>query len=310
MKPSQVGICLFIILLIYIQIPALALGSPDIEIISFETAPSAIPGEEQYIEYVCWNSGNYTSGPLQLTYYLSTDDILSPRDLIVARYRVPSLQPGEERMIYTTELIEATVPLTMYYPILEIVPTQRGLEDINPENNIFIAPQIKITESMNLPREWVNEKTSKILFLKTNEERELRRRAPLVYNEMLAAISQGHTDDMAERDYFDHLTPEGKDPHDRAVDYGYPYERDREDGTKVYGIGENIARFGTGKGVDVEGFGYVNPDDPIQLADIALTLFLKSASHKETLISPLYREIGISATLAKDGQYYIGQNLG
>ena len=310
MKPSQVGISLCIILLMYIQVPTLALGSPDIEIISFETAPSAIPGEEQYIEYAFVNNGNYTSGQLQLTYYLSTDDTLSPRDIIVAQYTIRSLNPGEVKTAYTTESIPITVPLAMHYPILEIVPTQRGLTDLNPENNIFIAPQIEITNSRNVSREWVNKKASEILFLKTNEERELRHRAPLVYNELLAAISQGHTDDMAERDYFDHLTPEGKDPYDRAVEHGYPYERVREDGTKVYGIGENIARFATGRNRDVEGFGYINQNDPIQLADVALTLFLNSASHKETLLNPLYREIGISATLARDGQYYIGQNLG
>ncbi|MDR2855677.1 MAG: CAP domain-containing protein [Methanomicrobiales archaeon] len=310
MKPSQVGIGLCIVLLLYIQIPTLALGSPDIEIISFEVAPSAIPGEEQYIEYVFWNNGNFTSGPLQLTYYLSSDDTLSPKDIVIAQYKIRSLNPGEERRTYRTESIPKTVPLAMYYPILEIVPTQRGLEDANLDNNIFVESQIEITNSRNLPREWVNKKVSELLFLKTNEERELRKRAPLVYNDMLAAISQGHTDDMAERDYFDHLTPEGKNPHDRAREYGFPHERVREDGSKIYGIGENIARFGTGKDVDVEGFGYVNQNDPIQLATVALTLFLNSASHKETLLSPLYREIGISATLAKDGQYYIGQNLG
>ena len=310
MKSSQVGISLFIVLLFYIQIPVFALGSPDIEIISFETAPSAIPGGEQYIEYVVWNNGDYTSGPLQLTYYLSLDDMISPKDIIVAQYTIRSLNPGEERRVYTTESIPEAASLITYYPILQIVPTIRALADMNPENNIFIAPQIEITKSINLPREWVNKKVSELLFVKTNEERELWKRAPLVYNEMLAGISKGHTDDMAERDYFDHLTPEGKDPHDRAVEYGYPYERSREDGTNVYGIGENIARFGTGKNVDVRGFGYINPNDPIQLADVALTLFLKSASHKETLLSPLYQEIGISATLARDGQYYIGQNFG
>jgi uncharacterized protein YkwD len=310
MKFSQISISLFIILMIYIQIPTLALGSPDIEVISFETAPSAIPGEEQYIEYAVVNNGDYTSGPLQLTYYLSSNDTLSPRDIIVAQYTIRSLKPGEVRTTYTTEPIPTKVPLALYYPTLEIVPTQRALSDINLEDNIFIAPQTEITNSRNLPREWVNKKVSQILFLKTNEERERRNRAPLVYNDMLEAISQGHTDDMAERDYFDHLTPEGKNPHDRAVEYGYPYERVRKDGTKVYGIGENIARFETGRGVDVEGFGYINPNDPIQLANVALTLFLNSASHKETLLSQLYQEIGISATLARDGQYYIGQNLG
>ena len=307
---SQIRLSLLVIVILSLQVPVLALGSPDIEILSFETAPSGTPGGIQYIEYTFINSGNYTSGPLKLTLYLSKDEVLSPKDHILAEVSIRSLNPGDVISAYTNEPISRTVPIGMYYPILEIVSKQFAFLDANPENNILTAPQIEIINMQNLPREWVNKKTSEILFRKTNEERELRNRPSLVYNEILESISQGHTDDMADRDYFDHLSPEGKNPHDRGREGGYPYERIREDGTIVHGIGENIARFPTGNTVYVEGFEYIDPNDPIQLADVALSLFLGSASHKKTLLDSIYEEIGISATLARDGQYYIGQNFG
>ncbi len=39
----------------------------------------------------------------------------------------------------------------------------------------------------------------------------------------LAAAAQGHSDDMAARGYFDHVTPEGRTLADRADAAGYPY---------------------------------------------------------------------------------------
>ena len=309
---SQMRLSLLVLigLILSLQVPVLALGIPDIEILSFETAPSAMQGGTEYIEYSFVNSGNYTSGPLKLMCYLSADDTLSSSDIVIAVQAIRSVKPGDVISAYTSKSIPKSLSLGIYYPILKIVPTQDALADGDLENNVFIASQIEITDQPNVPREWVNKKISEILFIKTNEERELRNRPPLVYNEMLESISQGHTDDMADRDYFDHLTPEGKNPHDRAREKGYPYVRVREDGTILHGIGENIARFPTGKTVYVEGFAYIDPNDPIQLADVAITLFLNSASHKEALLDKIYEEIGISATLARDGQYYIGQNFG
>jgi len=310
MRLSQISTVLSLFLILYIQVPALALGNPDIEIISFETVPSAVPGGPFYVEYAFTNNGNYTSGPLQLTYYLSAENTPHSKNIMIGQRTIRSVRPGELATAYTIESMPSTVPPGMYYPVIEIIPTQHALKDINPDNNILIASQIAITSQENVSREWVNKKASELLFIKTNEERELRNRALLTYNDMLESIAQGHADDMAKRDYFDHLSPEGKSPHDRAVEQGYPYERIREDGTAIYGIGENIVRFPTGNAVYVSGFAFIDPADPIQLANVAITSFLRSASHKETLLSDIYHEIGIAATMAQDGYYYLAQNFG
>jgi uncharacterized protein YkwD len=293
-----------------IQTPTFALGNPDIEVISFETAPSAVPGGGFYVEYTFTNNGNYTSGPLKLTYYLSRENELSSKGIMIGQYTIRSARPGELVTAYAIESIPSTVLPTSYYPIIEIIPTQPAFKDINPGNNFLIASQMEVTSQENLSREWINKKASELLLIKTNEERERRNRAPLTYSYLLESIAQGHVEDMAKRDYFDHISPEGKSPHDRAVEQGYPYERVREDGSAIYGIGENIVRFPTGDKVYVNRFAYIDPTDPIQLANVAITSFLNSASHKETLLSNIYHEIGIAATIAQDGYYYLAQNFG
>jgi|GEM_PF-581313 len=310
MRPSQIRTFLLLFLIFYIPIPVFALGNPDIEMISFETAPSAVPGGPLYVEYAFTNNGNYTSGPLQLTYYLSTKDVPSSKDIIIGQHTIRSVLPGELTTAYTIESIPSTVPPAVYYPVIEIIPTLHALKDLHPENNILIASHIEVTSRNTLSREWIEKKASELLFVKTNEERERRNRAPLAYNDVLESIAQRHADDMAMRDYFDHVSPEGKNPHDRAVEQGYPYERIWEDGTVIYGIGENIVRFPTGNEVYVHSFAYIDPTDPIQLANVAITSFLRSASHKETLLNNIYHEVGIAAAMGQDGYYYLTQNFG
>jgi uncharacterized protein YkwD len=310
MRSTQISITFLLFLILYIQIPTLALGNPDIEMISFETAPSAAPGGAFYVEYTLTNNGNYTSGPLKLTYYLSTEKTLSSKAIIIGQYTIRSVRPGEVTTAHSIESIPSTVPPATYYPIIRIIPAQPTFKDINLENNILITSQIEVTSQENLSREWINKKASEILFVKTNEERERRNRAPLTYSYTLESIAQGHADDMAKRDYFDHISPEGKSPHDRAVEQGYPHERIREDGSIIYGIGENIVRFPTGDRVYVSGFAYIDPADPIQLANVAITSFLNSPSHKKTLLSEIYHEIGIAATMGQDEYYYLTQNFG
>ena len=54
---------------------------------------------------------------------------------------------------------------------------------------------------------------------------------PLVMNPNLRCSARNHSKDMADRDYFDHVNPDGEDPFDRMMKAGY-------DG---FTMGENIA---------------------------------------------------------------------
>lgn len=43
----------------------------------------------------------------------------------------------------------------------------------------------------------------------------------VTYDSRLDAAAQGHADDMVDRGYFNHNSPEGEDVHDRILDEGY-----------------------------------------------------------------------------------------
>ncbi|WP_291431138.1 CAP domain-containing protein [Deinococcus sp.] len=98
--------------------------------------------------------------------------------------------------------------------------------------------------------------------------------APVTWNGYLAGAARAHASDMAERAYFDHVTPEGRTPAQRAQAAGY---------TGWQGIAENIAA------------GYT-------LGNVTRG-WLDSPSHCKTLMDPTLKEVGVGY-LYKPGSRY------
>ena len=64
-----------------------------------------------------------------------------------------------------------------------------------------------------------------------NDHRESVGCPRLAWNDAVADVAQSHSEDMVERDFFDHTNPDGKSPFDRLHDAGIEYS----------GAAENIA---------------------------------------------------------------------
>lgn len=73
----------------------------------------------------------------------------------------------------------------------------------------------------------------------TNEERTSRGIRHLASNNHLDGIARSHSQDMANRNYFDHDTHEGRDPTDRGMAVGYDCRKDYGS-YYTYGLAENI----------------------------------------------------------------------
>lgn len=119
----------------------------------------------------------------------------------------------------------------------------------------------------------------------TNLERDWAGLPPLEWNETLAVEATWHAQDMATRGYFGHYSPEGTSPTDRATLAGYP--------GFAWGpfVGENIAKgLPTSEGV--------------------VQAWLNSEGHRQNLLLPDYREIGVGISVAPDGSVVWVQNLG
>ena len=97
-----------------------------------------------------------------------------------------------------------------------------------------------------------------------NEHRVSLGLAPLIWDSRVAAVAQAHSQDMVDRNYFSHVTPDGQTPWDRLAAAGITYST----------AGENIA------------YGY-----PTGTA--VLAAWLSSAGHKANIENSNFTHHGV-----------------
>ena len=98
-----------------------------------------------------------------------------------------------------------------------------------------------------------------------NAERTRRGLSALRVNPVLMQVAEAHSQDMADRNFFDHTNPDGQAPWDRLDEAGYAW----------WTCGENI------------GGGYATPQ-------ALFTAWMNSTTgHREIMLSPDFTEIGI-----------------
>ncbi|MFF3203724.1 sigma-70 family RNA polymerase sigma factor [Streptomyces sp. NPDC002962] len=113
-----------------------------------------------------------------------------------------------------------------------------------------------------------------------NKERTTAGCGPLTDDSLLRAAAQGHSDDMAARDFFDHTNPDGADPGRRITAAGYRWST----------YGENIA-----KGQ--------------QTASSVMTSWMNSEGHRANILNCSFKNIGIGIHDGAGGPWWT-QNFG
>lgn len=104
---------------------------------------------------------------------------------------------------------------------------------------------------------------AEVIFL-VNQERAYAGCPPLTPNDTLLAVAQAHCIDMAYRDFFGHVNPDGRSPFDRMQAAGYP---------TLMGA-ENIAG------------GYATPADVV-------AGWMNSPGHRANILNGHLRETGV-----------------
>jgi len=122
----------------------------------------------------------------------------------------------------------------------------------------------------------------RIVFELTNQERMANGLLPLAWDNELCRLARHHSEDMGGRGYFDHETPEGLFPKDRARAAGLR-------GFRV--IAENIAY----------NKGYENP------GAYAVQRWMKSSGHRANILFSSFQYSAIGSYVASDGSVYLTQ---
>ncbi len=143
-----------------------------------------------------------------------------------------------------------------------------------------------------------------------NGQRRANGLSSLQWDSDLAVIALSHSKDMAERNYFDHISPDGKDFQARYKQYGY--HKQTRIGDMVYVGGENLflnnvvesTTFDKNTGVVYE-YKFNNLED---LAQSTVDGWMQSEGHRENILTPFTRE-GIGVFVTDDGKVYITENF-
>ncbi len=143
-----------------------------------------------------------------------------------------------------------------------------------------------------------------------NEERRNNGLKALQWDQSLANIALSHSKDMAARDYFDHINPEGEDFADRYEEHGYRLET--HIGDRVYVGGENlylnnVVRSYTYDEETGEVFAY-QYNDMKELARSTVRGWMESPGHRDNILTPFTRE-GIGICVTDEGEVYITENF-
>jgi uncharacterized protein YkwD len=172
-----------------------------------------------------------------------------------------------------------------YFNILSIKETtSKAIKEFFPE----IKPVSKRTEEIE-----------RLIFDKTNAEREARGLHELTWDSSLANTSREHSVDMAQNDFFSHVNLKGEDPTDRARRHSFNVEKSIGGGAFMVGIGENIGEMPTG---NIVGIGYVS-HDPDSIATAQVQSWMESPGHRSNILDPQYDKLGVG--VAYDGMCYI-----
>jgi len=107
--------------------------------------------------------------------------------------------------------------------------------------------------------------SAQALLAETNGERTSHHQPALQLNQQLSAAAQAKANDMARRNYWSHVTPDGKQPWSFIAANGYQYEA----------AGENLAY----------GFG---------TSDQIITAWMHSSEHRANILNADYQDVGFA----------------
>jgi cysteine-rich secretory family protein len=106
-----------------------------------------------------------------------------------------------------------------------------------------------------------------------NDERTSNGLAPVAPNNDLRQAALSHSNEMIEKSYFEHTSPSGLTFIDRIESTGYM------NGARSWVVGENLV-WGTGR---------------LSTPQALVTAWMNSPPHRENLLRPAFREIGVAA---------------
>lgn len=145
----------------------------------------------------------------------------------------------------------------------------------------------------------------------TNEQRIAYNLRPLATDDVLVDIARAHSQDMADREYFEHVTPDGVTPADRGFAQNYHCRKDYP-GYYTEGIAENL--YMTDRFHSVTTYNGVPTAyqwmTELDIAEATVQGWMDSPGHRKNILTETYDREGIGVVLDSETlKIYVTQNF-
>jgi uncharacterized protein YkwD len=144
----------------------------------------------------------------------------------------------------------------------------------------------------------------------TNAQRRKHGIPELQFDDRLAKVARAHSQDMSNKNFFQHVNLEGEDPGMRGKKLGYKCVKNY--GTYYTdGLSENLMRTYLYDSV-LEQAGMVVGYDwrtPEEIAQISVEGWMNSPGHRRTLLTSTYDREGIGVVISPNKEVYVTQNF-
>lgn len=158
---------------------------------------------------------------------------------------------------------------------------QVGVSDVIKANPQIANPNVlNINQIVKVPNLASVKTVENQVAVMVNSERAKAGLKPLTLNWQLSRVARYKSQDMIDKNYFDHTSPT----------YGSPFTMMTNFGIKYMSAGENIA------------YGQ-------QTASAVMTAWMNSAGHRANILSANYSQIGVGLALKSDGTCYWTQQF-
>ena len=170
--------------------------------------------------------------------------------------------------------------------------------------------EIEISSPLRVESGFDNTIVEQYIYEFTNDERQERGLSKLVKVTVIDTIARNHSQDMSERDYFSHDTPDGLDPTDRAKRLGYNCQKNYGS-YYTYGLAENIFQSYTYSSYMTEGVksSYTWMTDEEAVAKEIVDGWMDSPGHRANILEKKYDKIGVGVVINSDEEVYSTQNF-
>lgn len=141
-----------------------------------------------------------------------------------------------------------------------------------------------------------------------NKERQAQGLSPLAWNPSLLPIARGHSQDMSDRGYFAHNSPDGETFSDRYAKGDFQCAI--EVGTTIYGGAENLFQNNLWDSWhEINGVRTYDWNSLQKIAESSVDGWMHSPGHRANILTPYWQSEAIGVVFAANDQVLITQNF-